>query len=346
MSDLPPTLFVGLSAEGPGGIQRFNRRVLAALTAIGAPARCVMLNDAPVNGDRLRLMRAIGRAARSAPVLLLGHVNLLPVAAGYRLMNPAGRVMLFAHGIEVWGDPAYRRVRRWEPAAMRALVDRVAVVSDFSRDRMTAAFGIAPDRFHLFPNAVDLPPPAGASGGGPPTVLAVARLGAGEREKRVDDLIRALPIVAASVPEARLMIIGEGPLRAELAGLAATLGVGKRVDLLGGVDEMALTQAYAGARAFALPSTKEGFGIVYLEAWARGVPVVAAKGGAPAAMIADGVDGYTVPPGDVPALAAALIALLTNPEAAAGMGAAGRAKVQQCYSAPAFNANLRRLLQR
>ncbi|QNE33509.1 glycosyltransferase [Sphingomonas sp. NBWT7] len=228
---------------------------------------------------------------------------------------------------------------------MRALVDHVAVVSDFSRGRMAAAFGVAPDRFHLFPNAVDLPPlEAGVRP--TPTILAVARLGAGEREKRVDDLIRALPIVAASVPAARLTIIGDGPLRAELAGLAATLGASGRVDLPGSVDDHVLAQAYADARVFALPSTKEGFGIVYLEAWARGVPVVAARGGAPAEMIADGIDGLSIPPGDISALAAALIALLVDPEAAARMGAAGRAKVERYYSAQAFSANLRRLLER
>lgn len=344
-------LFVGLSAEGHGGIQSFNRRVIGALARLGVPATVLMLADAETTGDisgfgggRLGLTETILLRSAGADVLLLGHINLLPFAVLYRLRHPRGRVILFAHGIEVWGDPAYRAVRRWEPALLRRVVDRIAIVSRYSRDRMARAFNVPEDRFTVFPNAVDVGPPVHRDTTGS-TILAVARLGAGERAKHVDKLVRALPLVLRAIPDARLVVIGEGPLRDELRRLAANRGVEAHVALPGAVGHEELERAYADAAVFALPSSKEGFGIVYLEAWMHGLPVIGARAGAAAEVIEDGVDGLTIDPENVPALAQALIALLGDRARAARMGAAGRAKVERLYSGDAFVANLGALLR-
>ena len=341
-------LFIGLSAAGHGGIQGFNRRVIAALDRLGVASNTLMLADAAsvpggFAGDRERFARVIVRHARGSQVLLVGHLNLLPFALLYRLLNPAGRVILFAHGIEVWGDPAYRAARRWEPALLRRVVDRVAVVSRYSLGLMARAFHVAEERFTLFPNAVDLGPPLLRSPGAS-TILAVTRLGAGEREKNVDKLVWALPQVLRHLPHARLVVIGDGALREELQELARTLGIGDSIDLPGAVDRDVLERAYATAAVFALPSSKEGFGIVYLEAWANGLPVIGSRFGAAGEVIDDGVDGITVDPADAPSLADALVRLLRDPERAAKMGAAGRAKVERLYSGEAFVANLGALL--
>ena len=183
-------LFIGLAAGGHGGIQGFNRRVCAALSRLNRPVTTLMLADDPrtgdgFGGDRLRFTRAILAYARTAGILLVGHINLLPFALLYRLSNPRGRVVVFAHGIEVWGDPAYRVVRWWEPALLRRVVERVAVVSGYSRGLMARAFDLPLSRFTLFPNAVDLPPQPQPAQPQPPraaagsTILAVTRLGAG-----------------------------------------------------------------------------------------------------------------------------------------------------------------------
>lgn len=281
--------------------------------------------------------RAFLSAAR-ARVVLVGHVNLLPLAMLVRLLRPGARIILFAHGIEIWGDPAYRPVRRWERVAIRYAVDRIAVVSRFSMTRMAEAYGVDARKFVLFPNAVDLHGAPNQVAGN--IILAVARLGAGEREKHIDKLIRAMP----ALPGARLVVIGDGPLRHELQALADSLGVGDRVDLPGAADEPALARAYAQARVFALPSSKEGFGIVYLEAWARGLPVIGSCYGGAGEVIADGVDGFTVNPADLPALTQALARLLSDEAMADRFGAAGRLKVEQRYSGAAFTRNLAALL--
>ena len=341
-------LFIGLADAGHGGIQGFNRRVGESLARLGLRATTLMLADDRATGhgfagDRRRFARAIVAHARESQVLLVGHVNLLPFALLYRLLNPRGSVILFAHGIEVWGDPAYRAVRRWEPALLRRVVDRVAVVSNYSRGLMAGAFRVPQSRFTLFPNAVDLPPPAPRVATGS-VILAVTRLGAGERAKNVDALIRALPQVLCEIPDGRLVVIGDGVLRAELQALASTTGVADRVDLAGAVDRARLDTAFAEAAVFALPSSKEGFGIVCLEAWSHGLPVVGSRFGAAGEVIDDGVDGFTIDPADVGALASALVALLRDPARAARLGAAGRAKVERLYSGDAFVANLGALL--
>lgn len=341
----PSTMFVGLSAEGHGGIQRFNRRVADALIQLEVPTETLMLDDpSGAGGSRLRFAASVLRRARQADLLLLGHVNLLPLALAYRLMRPRGRVILFAHGIEIWGDPAYRRARSWERWALRHAVDVIAIVSRYSRERMMAAFRLDEARFTMFPNAVDLLPDM-VGNQGAPMILSVARLGAGEREKHIDKIVRAMPRVLRELPDARLMVIGRGPLREELEALAADLGVSDRVVFPGAVEESVLEAAYREARVFALPSVKEGFGIVFLEAWAHGLPVIGAPSGGAGELIVHGVDGLTVDPHDEADVARALVTLLGDEESAARMGGAGRAKVERQYSAAAFVANLRRLIE-
>jgi colanic acid biosynthesis glycosyl transferase WcaI len=356
--DRQRVLFIGLAAyEAHGGIQRFNRRVIEALAQLGGPAEAGMLADhlnanqsgtsrIPVHGfagRRLRFLRYFLGAMWRADVLLVGHINLLPFAALMKMLRPHTKAILFAHGIEIWGDPAFRAPAWYEPWALKSFVDRVAVVSKYSRDRMANAFRLTVAKFVLFPNAVDLidpPTPAGNSN----TVLCVSRLGQGEREKHVDKLIIAFVEVLKVLPKARLVIVGEGPLRSELAALAAELGLSEHVELLGSVDDQQLADAYARAAVFALPSSKEGFGIVYLEAWLRGLPVIGSIHGAGAEVIAQEVDGLLVEPTNISALAKAIKTLLQDSTSATRMAAAGREKVVANYSAATFVGNLRAMI--
>ena len=354
----PRIIFAALAAYGSVGvIQRFNRRIISALAGMVNAADTLVLGDRQsdvanvvgqgtkigAGGSYLGFLLAFLRLGMRADVLLLGHINLLPLALIYRMLRPRGRVILFAHGIEVWGAP-YRRPRRWEPSSLRYAVDRIAVVSAYSRQEMARVFGLPMNRFVLFPNAVDvLPMPERQIRSR--TVIAVSRLAATEREKHVDKLIRALPKVRETVPDARLVIVGEGVLRDELRNLAAEIGVVEHVDLPGFLSDNDLTAAYARAAVFALPSSKEGFGIVYLEAWLKGLPVIASRFGAGGEVVTDGVDGYTIDPMDIDALAGAIAELLSGSEIAEKFAAAGREKVERQFSGEIFIANLRQLIE-
>jgi glycosyltransferase involved in cell wall biosynthesis len=144
--------------------------------------------------------------------------------------------------------------------------------------------------------------------------------------------------------ECILQVVGEGPLKSELASLARELAVGERVEFLGRISDGRLAEAYAQACLFAMPSSKEGFGIVFLEAWLHGLPVICGTQDAAVEIITDGVDGFAVNPWDIETLAAKIAILLADPDMAAAMGLAGADKVRSRYLMGHFKGNLEKLI--
>ena len=342
-----------------GGIQRFNRRVIAGLSRMAENGQITRL-EILIKGDRpadvpagTPAVKAYGErrlgmvrdaiASTGADVIFVGHINLLPLAVLAKLASPRTRLVLFVHGDEVWNEPQYRSRRWFEPALLRR-VARLAAVSRFTARIMARAFDVPDERFVHFPNATDVVPQAASAAGLRDTILTVTRVGIGDRQKNVDKLIRAFAAVAHRMPGAALEIVGEGVLLDELKALSASLGVAARVRFLGAVSDAELDAAYARARLFALPSDKEGFGIVYLEAWQHGVPVICSCEGAPSEIVEDGVDGWVIDPADADRFAATLVEAFNDPRAAAAMGAAGRDKVARLYSGEAFEARLAALV--
>lgn len=195
------------------------------------------------------------------------------------------------------------------------------------------ARGIAPERLRRVGVGVD--PAEGRAGDGArfraqhqihgPLILSVGALA---RDKGAHDLLAALAYLhAAGHADARLVMIG-----APWPGFAAALDAlppapRAAVLVLPYASDAVKYDAYAAADVFALPSRTDSFGIVYLEAWCAGLPVIGARAGGVPDVITDGSDGILVPFGDVPALAGALARLLRDPALARRMGAAGRARV-------------------
>jgi glycosyltransferase involved in cell wall biosynthesis len=210
----------------------------------------------------------------------------------------------------------------------------VLTTSNYCRRAVVRHYGVPEERVRLVPEGIDLPRwqrPAGPRPGGA-TILCVARQ---YRRKHVADLLRALPLVRRSVPQARAVIVGDGPEHASLRRLWAELNLGDSVRLLGEVpDDGEVARLYREADVFCLPSVQEGFGIVLLEAMASGLPVVATTAAAIPEVVPQGRAGLLVQPGDVEALAAALVELLRDPRRRAECAAFGRAHVRQ-YDWPA-----------
>ena len=164
-------------------------------------------------------------------------------------------------------------------------------------------------------------PPAPAH---PPTVLAVARM---YPRKRLEDLLAAAARLRERIRDVRFRLVGDGPEAARLRALHARLGLGDTVRLLGDVSAATLAVEYVGADCFCLPSTQEGFGIVFLEAMTAGLPIVACRAAAVPEVVVDGETGVLVAPRDPDALARALETVLGDPARAKQLGVAGTRRV-------------------
>lgn len=346
-----------------GGLQNFNRRIIAnlaqrTLDRKERPPRVFLLRDQNAipeiagieiagMGHRLRFMfQALRACVTQANLFVIGHRNLLPLAALVRCLRPNLPILLFVHGEDVWNDPRQEAGRRrwYEPWLLRA-VSQIASVSAFTAETMAREFNVPLSKFTLLPNAVDpLKSSLELAKREPATILTVTRLSLNDREKHVDKVIRAVAKLKHSLPHIKCEIVGDGALRPELEALASELGAADSVKFLGRISDAELDAAYARATVFAMPSSKEGFGIVYLEAWLRGLPVICSKHGASKEIVSDGVDGFVVEPSDISMLADRLHLWLSQPEIARDMGERGRRKVEANFLGPAFRANLDRII--
>ena len=211
--------------------------------------------------------------------------------------------------------------------------DRVLATSAHSARRIAEDYGVPPDRIRIVPEPIDLARWSAAleaarpADRGRPTVLCVAHL---YPRKNVGALLEAF---ARADSDAALRIVGTGPEAAALGRRAALPDLAGRVELLGHVSFDALTAEYRSADVFCLPSRQEGFGIVFLEAMAAGLPIAAGRAAAVPELVLEGECGVLVPPDDVEALSAALKRLLSAPEMRKRLGEGGRRRVR-AYDAP------------
>jgi glycosyltransferase involved in cell wall biosynthesis len=256
---------------------------------------------------------------RLAPRLVHGHSSkggLVARAAARAAATPA---VFTAHG---WGfaagTPAARRPLVWASEALAAsLGGHIVCVSRY--DRRLAEHALIARLAPVSAIYCGLPAhaPQARPDREPPTVVMVARF---FPQKDHALLLRAF--AAARCPDARLLLVGDGPGLPACRRLAADLGLGHQAQFLGARDDV--PQLLAGAQVFALASRYEGLPISILEAMRAGLPVLATAVGGVGEAVAHGRSGLLTPPGDEHALAAALRLLLGQPRLRAAMGAAGR----------------------
>ncbi|QIS10887.1 glycosyltransferase family 4 protein [Nocardia arthritidis] len=284
-------------------------------------------------------------------------------AAPLALLSPmlrragADRILASTHGHEVgWSMlPGARQALR----AIGDNTDVVTYVSKYTRNRFASAFGPAAGLEYLPPGVdpdVFRPDPAARAElrtryglGDRPTILCLSRL---VPRKGQDALIMAMREIRARVDGAVLVIAGGGPYEEKLHALAAAAGVADSVVFTGRVASAELAAHHTIADVFAMPCRTrgagldvEGLGIVYLEASATGVPVVAGNSGGAPETVVEGSTGRVVDGRKIPQIAAAIIDILSDRDAAAEMGAAGRAWVERQWRWDDLGARLRTLLR-
>lgn len=360
----------------PGGIQSYLQNLVELLdpadVVVYAPrwrGRSHVEFDAAVPyrvyRHRTTLMLPTPFVARRAAKIIrdegistvwFGAAAPLAVLAPQMRRAGAQRVIASTHGHEVgWSMlPIARQVLRY----IGDNTDVVTFVSKYTRGRFAAAFGRNASLEYL-PPGVDVvrfhPDPQARERireklelGDRPTILCLSRLVA---RKGQDSLIRALSLIRTEIKDAVLVIVGGGPYADTLHELAEREGVSEHVIFTGSVPAEDLPAYHCIADVFAMPSRTraggldvEGLGIVYLEASACGIPVVAGDSGGAPETVVEGVTGTVVHGRDVAAVALAIISILSDRAAAAEMGRQGRLFVEDRWQWAHTAARLRQLL--
>lgn len=336
----------------PGGIARYCRLTAQALRETGVPLRVVALMDrrdtaptrlpaesyTPCGGSRSAFVRqATLTALQARPRLILaGHVNLAPLGwALARLVRAP--LATFVYGIDAW-TPLSRSRRR----ALQSS-DRIIAISRYTACRAAQANALDPAQLRVLHNCLDpqleltSPDP---QRDGAPSLLTVARMSLAEQYKGHDVVIRAMPELVRRFPDLRYDIVGDGDARPGLQALAAQMDVAEAVRFHGVVSESALQAHYAQASLFIMPSRAEGFGFVFLEAMAHGLPVIGGNVDATPEVIVDGETGLLIDPTSVEAVIEAVSRLLSDDDQRMRMGETAQRHVADTFSYPGFRRQL------
>jgi glycosyltransferase involved in cell wall biosynthesis len=252
------------------------------------------------------------------------------------------KIAVAAHGIEVW-KPLTKLQRKAVQGA-----DAVLAVSEYTRVQTIKHSGISPDKVRIFPCTLDphwrVDSDEGRFEAATPVILSVARMTKDDDYKGIDNVIRSLPSVVKNVGLVEYRVVGEGDDLPRLRDLARDLGVLEYVNFIGGLTDAELRDQYKGCSLFVMPSHKEGFGIVFLEAMAYGKPIVGgAQGGTPS-VVQNGKTGLLVDYGDVAGIANSITRLLRDDTLRERYGRAGHRRLLNEFTFERFEQNLSALL--
>lgn len=341
-------LLVGKGAPDRGGIPTFLETLLQSRLADEHQLRFLnVAHSDPPQGGRVstanvrRTVRdaaAVWRAARGQDVVHV-HSALSPAVTVVRaaVLALAGRargcaVVVHAHG----GNILFWLTTPWRRAIFRvAMLPAHRIVAVWSAGQELLGTVLPQDRVVLIDNGVPVDaapePTAGREDGHePPRVLYVGLL---TPRKGVLDLLEASRLLRGRGVAHELWLLGGTPDEGGTAEAEVRAGLDDEVRLLGSRPRAEMPAAYAGADILCLPSWWEAMPLSVLEAMAAGLPVVATDVGDVARAVVDGRTGYVVPPRNPEKLAAALQSLIEDPDLRARMGAAGRARVTELFSA-------------
>jgi phosphatidylinositol alpha-1,6-mannosyltransferase len=250
-------------------------------------------------------------------VVICSHINLLSIASAAAAVQRVP-LLLVLYGIEAWTPP------RGLAAKLVKRADAVVAISEYTKQRFLAWSGVQSSRVHVIPCCVDTK----RFGVGPKrddllrryrlhgrtVMLTVARLAGRDRAKGIDEVMESLTEIAREIPNVSYLVVGEGQDRERLEEKAFSLGLSNRVVFAGFIAEEEKADHYRLADAYVMPGRGEGFGIVYLEALACGLPIVASSLDASAEVVLNRSFGRVVNPDRPSELRAACVDVLTDTE--------------------------------
>jgi len=351
-----------------GGIPTVSRQVLRQLERIAAERGVPLeidvwaLHDAPhstsdvarevglknpvrsfraFRSSRLAMLAEAARARTDVDLVFTSHIGVGPVARALRPLREKAPIVQFLHGVECWRPlPAHQRFGLDGTDLLISnsafTLDRFFLWNPAYHDKPSRVcwLGLPTDRATREPLPPD--PDAGLS------VLIVGRIHPEERYKGHAELISAWPHVLRQCPGARLDIVGDGDARPAYEAQAERIGLLRSgaVRFWGRIPDRDLRERYRNATAFAMPSRGEGFGLVYLEAMAAGVPCVGSRDDAAREVIRHDETGLLVRYGDRLGLARALVELLVDGDERDRFGRAARERVLSAFTEEHFGERL------
>jgi len=259
----------------------------------------------PFNSGRIRFVRKAIAEGRRSKVVLMSHINLMVVGYLIKLFRPSVKLVLLAHGIEVW-----KPLPSWKKKMLRKC-DLILPVSHFTKEKMKTLHGLPEEKFSLLNNCLDpfleLPLQKEkntellkryALKKEQLILLTVSRMSDTEQYKGYDKVLKALPGLVQNHPELRYLLVGKYDIseKRRLDAIISQLDLQDVVIFTGFVPNDELAAHFMLGDIFIMPSEKEGFGIVFIEAMFYGLPVIAGNIDGSADALCNGELGSLVNP--------------------------------------------------
>lgn len=354
---------------GVGGIQTYNRFFIRALSEIlkknEDEITVLALNDSKLdlkssnssfelegikyfsfNRSKLKFILSSLLNSFKASLIIVGHVNFSPLIIGIRWLNPLAKISLILHDIDI--EKRLSSLKRFG----LLLINKIFSNSAYTKRLAVNLEGINNIEIDVLPCTLEsykfkkltyltkeeLGIPQGH------LMLTVSRLDKESRFKKIDLVIESLPTILKQVPGMYYVIVGEGSDKVRLENLAKELEVDKNVIFAGYVSKELLSSYYSLCDLFILPSEKEGFGIVFLEAMYHEKPCIGARIGGIPEVVVHGETGFLIEPQNKNELTEYVIKLIKDKNLSFILGKAGKMRLEQNFSFDSFKKKLQYIL--
>lgn len=276
------------------------------------------------NRNKITFMLKSIRNGMDADVVILSHINLSLIGIALRLLNPKCNIWLITHGIEVW-----RPLRSWKKAIWK-IADRIICVSSFTKTKVIELHHANPDKCLVLNNVLDpfIKLPISFAFDKPEAlleryhlktsdkvILTLTRIAATEQFKGYEQVIKAISRIKDRIPNLKYMLAGpcDEPEKIRIQQLVKDYKIEDNFILTGFIEEQELADHFLLANVFVLPSKKEGFGIVFLEAMAFGLPIICGNLDGSTDAVRNNEMGTAIDPDDMNELEQAMLLKLRHP---------------------------------
>lgn len=337
-----------------GGIQTFNKYFMSALEEISLDNENISVElvsiydeekdiktSLPVKtlqGSKLEAFKYIMMNAKHFDTFIFAHVNLASLAIFIKLLNPKATILFCTHGIEIW-----KKLSKTTEWIMNK--STILTVSNFSKNELLKHNPNLQD-IRIFPNCIKIKDTNEALENPYDkdefNILSVTRLEKSEQLKGIDSMIKTLPLLIEEIPHIKYTVIGKGDDTIRLKQIAKDLALEKYVDFLGFVDD--INAYYKHCDVFSLPSKKEGFGIVYLEAMQYKKPVIAVNYGGPTDVIVNDETGFLCEYDALQCIVEKIKILHNDPSLSTKLGQYGYERLMKHFKFEQFTQNLHNVL--